>query len=236
MLSPFACGRQASPSDLNFSFALRVVPPSRSLATNRASGRTSVCRCAGAHDRGESAEGQGLASEFSQFVIDKGLKAPLKDRKPSHLLPPTAVIAAQMDALQMNDWPEADAGVRTAFAFAKPPDAANVLPGEASHTRARSWTGKEEWLTWTEFSDLVHSNPYNILLNCEGWQEVSCLNFPSKRFERAVQAIEVIQREHGEGPHQRAHRFTFLLDRVKEGAYKDCWMTVGVRYGDYGNC
>ncbi len=33
---------------------------------------------------------------------------------------PTAVVAAQMDALQMNDWPETDAGARTAFAFTKP--------------------------------------------------------------------------------------------------------------------
>ena len=40
------------------------------------------------------------------------------------------VVAAQLDALQRNDWPEADAGVRAAFAFSKPADAETLLPGQ----------------------------------------------------------------------------------------------------------
>lgn len=39
-------------------------------------------------------------------------------------------MAAQLDALQRNDWPEADAGVRAAFAFSKPADAETLLPGQ----------------------------------------------------------------------------------------------------------
>jgi len=37
---------------------------------------------------------------------------------------------AQLDALQRNDWPEADAGVRVAFAFSKPHGVEQLLPGQ----------------------------------------------------------------------------------------------------------
>lgn len=55
-----------------------------------------------------------MASEFAQHINALSLKAPLQHRRPSPLEPPTAAVAAQMDALQINDWPEADAGVHTA--------------------------------------------------------------------------------------------------------------------------
>ena len=64
--------------------------------------------------------GTSLATEFSQHINAAGLRTPLPHRSPTPMLSPTACIAAQMDALQMNDWPEADAGVRTAFLFSKP--------------------------------------------------------------------------------------------------------------------
>jgi len=41
------------------------------------------------------------------------------------------VVAAQLDALQRNDWPDVDAGVCAAFDFSKPRDAEQLLPGEA---------------------------------------------------------------------------------------------------------
>lgn len=46
----------------------------------------------------------------------------------------TQVVAAQLDALQRNDWPDADAGVRAAFAFSKPADAETLLPGQVLAT------------------------------------------------------------------------------------------------------
>ena len=45
------------------------------------------------------------------------------------MLPPTAVVAAQMDALQMNDWPDPDSGVRTAFLFSKPFECESMVAG-----------------------------------------------------------------------------------------------------------
>ena len=35
-------------------------------------------------------------------------------------MPPNVVVAAQMDALQLNDYPEIDASVQAAYLFAKP--------------------------------------------------------------------------------------------------------------------
>ena len=45
------------------------------------------------------------------------------------MLSPTAAIAAQMDALQMNDWPDMDAGIRTAFLFSKPFGCEGMIAG-----------------------------------------------------------------------------------------------------------
>lgn len=71
--------------------------------------------------------GDSLASEFSAHLNQLSLKAPLQHRRPSPLDPPTAAVAAQLDALQINDWPEPDAGVQTALAFAKPYECEQLL-------------------------------------------------------------------------------------------------------------
>ena len=63
---------------------------------------------------------ENLSSQFAQFVNREGLRDSAKNRRPTPLLPPTSVVEAQMDALQRNDWPEADAGARVAFIFSKP--------------------------------------------------------------------------------------------------------------------
>lgn len=76
-----------------------------------------------------SIAGTALASEFSRHVNTAGLRSPLEHRGPTPMLSPCAVVAAQMDALQMNDWPDTDAGVRTAFLFSKPYDCENMLTG-----------------------------------------------------------------------------------------------------------
>lgn len=77
---------------------------------------------------GATAGGRELASEFSQLVNSAGIASPLANRRPSHMLPPNAVVSAQLEALQRNDWPEPDAGVRAAFAFAKPLHAEDLTP------------------------------------------------------------------------------------------------------------
>jgi len=37
-------------------------------------------------------------------VLARGVRDPARGRRPTPMLPPTAVVAAQLDALQINDW------------------------------------------------------------------------------------------------------------------------------------
>eukprot|EP00775_Hariotina_reticulata_P008697 gene8697-8878_t len=80
-----------------------------------------------AHSYSYEGRGDNLASEFAAHLNQLSLKAPLQHRRPSPLDPPTAAVAAQLDALQINDWPETDAGVLTALAFAKPYECEQLL-------------------------------------------------------------------------------------------------------------
>jgi hypothetical protein len=105
-------------------------------------------------------------------------------------MPPTSVIAAQLDALQMNDYPDPDSGIKTAFAFTKPYDSAGGL---LSHDQVRSWAAAEQWLSFEAFSEQLRSPPYVQLRNFEQWRPVSQMVFPSSRNgARAVQAVEVV--------------------------------------------
>lgn len=62
-------------------------------------------------------------------------------------------------------------------------------------------------------------------------QAASPLVFPSSRHRaKAVCAVEVAPR-----PAQRGQLFTFCLERVEQGPLRNCWLTVGVRVGDYAN-
>ncbi|KAL3153307.1 hypothetical protein ABBQ38_011651 [Trebouxia sp. C0009 RCD-2024] len=114
--------------------------------------------------------GADLARDFSKFVNETGAVTPLKTRRPSHLLPPTAAIAAQLDALQLNDWPERGAGIHTAFMFSKPYGCESMITGPALPDQARSWYGKEAWLSLEEFTSMLQSVEYRPLINCESWQ------------------------------------------------------------------
>ncbi|KAL4440192.1 hypothetical protein ABPG75_003193 [Micractinium tetrahymenae] len=174
--------------------------------------------------------GSGLASDFQSFLNQQGVPELLRDRQPTHLMSPLACIAAQMNALQRNDWPETDAGVQTAFAFAKWEGADELLSAQVGPQRVRSWAAREEWLALPDFSNQLHSPPYSALLNCHSWQPASQLVFPSNRHRnKAVCAVAATAAG-------RQHVFTFCLERVLQGPLRNCWLTVGVRDGDYANC
>ncbi|KAK9828369.1 hypothetical protein WJX81_000058 [Elliptochloris bilobata] len=211
-----------------------------------------------------------LAAEFSQHVVARGVRDPAQGRRPTPMLPPTAVVAAQLDALQINDWPEPDAGVRTAYVFSKPHACEEMTAGQVLPRRAHGWeAGAGEWVTLEDFARVAHSDPYRALLGCESWQVVSEMKFPRTRSgEHAVQAVSVMaRRDTGDSPLEgaegsrnpregfevaergwrrggflapersglRSYTFTFCLERITSGPYKDCWMTVGLRCGDYAN-
>lgn len=61
-------------------------------------------------------------------------------------------------------------------------------------------------------------------------QSASQLVFPSNRHQnKAVCAVAATAAG-------RQHLFTFCLERVLQGPLNNCWLTVGVRKGDYANC
>ncbi|GMH36565.1 hypothetical protein BSKO_04433 [Bryopsis sp. KO-2023] len=199
---------------------LQVLPfPMRVVAA-----RDVVCRATQ-----PEASGEELSSQFSQFLNEQGVTSSTR-RGPSHLLPPTTVVSTLMDALQRNDYPEADSGVKVAFSFSKPRECEEMLPGQTICSHTRSWMAKEEYVDFDTFSRIVHEHPYGDILNFDSWEPISEIVFPSTRFPVAVQAVQV---SHNETPQK--NRFTFCMERIEKGPYKGCWLTVGVRIGDYAN-
>ena len=134
----------------------------------------------------------------------------------------------------------------------------SVAPVPESAPR-RSWVAKEEWLDLDGFRRLLGAPPYDVMLGCDSWRPASPLVFPgSRQGARAVQSVEVVaarrpapgaaaqqgaslqqgaQQQGGIGGEEaaggRTYRFTFCLERVESGGMKGCWLTVGVRVGDY---
>ncbi|GJP41100.1 hypothetical protein CLOM_g1148 [Closterium sp. NIES-68] len=212
-------------------------------------------------------EADELTAEFLRFVSETQQQWPLADRNPTALLPPTAVVRAQMDALMRNDWPEADSGVQTAFNFAMPHRVDEILPGSARPPvkEARAWDASERYLSVEGFKKLLREPMYAALLHCEAWEFASPMAFHGKNDSKALQAVKVRAAPTALAPtspaaaaaaesageaskdgsggaadadlfgRTREYTYTFCLQKVLEGAFKGCWMVVGLRVGDYAN-
>lgn len=46
----------------------------------------------------------------------------------------------------------------------------NSLSLQPLPSHARSWHGKEEWFSLSEFTSMLQSEDYRPLINCESWQ------------------------------------------------------------------
>lgn len=42
------------------------------------------------------------------------------------------------------------------------------MAGESK--RVHAWAGTELWLPFKDFSNMLHSPPYSVMLNCDSWQ------------------------------------------------------------------
>ncbi|CAI5533389.1 unnamed protein product [Closterium sp. Naga37s-1] len=138
-------------------------------------------------------EADALTAEFLRFVSETQQQWPLADRHPTALLPPTAVVRAQMDALMRNDWPEADSGIQTAFNFAMPHKVDEILPGSARPPvkEARAWDASERYLSVEGFKKLLREPMYAALLHCDSWEFASPMAFHGKADSKALQAVKV---------------------------------------------
>jgi hypothetical protein len=176
-----------------------------------------------------------LDTQFARLVNEQGAAGltpnSIERRGPSHLLSPPLAVAAILNALQRNDWPDTDTGVETAFSFTKPWTDGGELPSPGALRRVRAWTALETFLDLKEFSNHLHSPPYKVLLEMDEWHASAPLIFPSSRSEnKAVQAVTVTSSSKENG---RTYNFTFCLEKQVAGGMKGCWLVAGVRQGDY---
>ena len=118
---------------------------------------------------------------------------------PNPDIAPAEVIAIQLNGLQYNDSPEIDAGIRQTWAFA--------------HPRNRAMTGPLQ-----RFATMLKSPGYDMMLYHASHQIVPANSGDGWR------QFDVFM-ESGNG---KLLQFAWIVEKVTEGRYKDCWMTVAV--------
>ena len=118
---------------------------------------------------------------------------------PNPDIAPAEVIAIQLNGLQYNDSPEIDAGIRQTWAFA--------------HPRNRAMTGP-----LSRFANMLKGPGYDMLLYHASHQIVPANSGDGWR------QFDVFM-ESGNG---KLLQFAWIVEKVTEGRYKDCWMTVAV--------
>ena len=118
---------------------------------------------------------------------------------PNPDIAPAEVIAIQLNGLQYNDSPEIDAGIRQTWAFA--------------HPRNRAMTGP-----LSRFANMLKGPGYDMLLYHASHQIV-----PAKSGDGWRQFDVFMESENG-----KLLQFAWIVEKVTEGQYKDCWMTVAV--------
>jgi len=138
---------------------------------------------------------------FPALVMAKGLVYP----DPSIL--PSEVVSIQLNGLKNNDINKKDFGIQQAWAFA--------------HPRNRAFTGPLR-----RFSMMLKSPPYDTLLNHKS-HSIKNLTSPEKGQDEDGadwQKFDVLM----ERPNGRILYFSWVVQKVTQGNFKDCWMTISV--------
>ena len=118
---------------------------------------------------------------------------------PNPDIAPAEVIAIQLNGLQHNDSPETDAGIRQTWAFA--------------HPRNRAMTGPLK-----RFTTMLKGPGYDVMLNHASHEIV-----PANSGEGWRQFDVFMETENG-----TVMQFAWIVEKVTDGRYKNCWMTVAV--------
>ncbi len=134
------------------------------------------------------------------------LCAPAWAQEPTPNLTPRQVVEAQLAAMQHNDEPEPDAGIRTAFRFASPSN--------------RETTGPVE-----RFIEMVKQPGYDALLN----HRQSSLSPTTQKGDQARIKVHLIDAKGKESA------FVWILSKQTVSPYKGCWMTDSVFRVDIGD-
>lgn len=118
--------------------------------------------------------------------------------EPNPDLHPQMVVKFQLQALQQNDNPVPNAGIRLAYEFASPGN-------------------RESIGGFGNFVDMIHQG-YSALLNHSDF-ELEPIKIAG---DHAVQHINLVDSD------GTAHNYVWILRRQDEGNYADCWLTDSV--------
>jgi hypothetical protein len=189
-------------------------------------------------------QGLQMSRDFSMLLLKKreqvgALNMDRHHKQPSALLPPHRAVQVQLEALQMNDWPDVDAGCKHAYRFAvrannylfgsvgkpfmlKPgksdpsilADRLYIDPHFDDRHIAKSWLGVDRLEDEESFVKTLKTH-FLPLIGADGFEWAGPPQFRADGAACTVAALV-----HGD---KGTSHFAFDLVRVTDGAYKDCW-------------
>ena len=140
-----------------------------------------------------------ILSAFLTALFFSSTTQAAKTVYPNPDIAPAEVIAIQLHGLQYNDTPEIDAGINQTWEFA--------------HPRNRAMTGP-----LPRFAAMLKGPGYGMMLNHVSHQIVPVNSRDGwRQFDVFMEA--------GNG---QVLQFSWIVEKVTEGRYEDCWMTVAV--------
>mmetsp|Transcript_6660 Transcript_6660/g.24694 ORF Transcript_6660/g.24694 Transcript_6660/m.24694 type:complete len:254 (-) Transcript_6660:1826-2587(-) len=186
-------------------------------------------------DRGDSF-GAAMMRQFMRMVNEDESLAPRIPRRPSPLLSPCAAIQAQMECLMRNNYPDENAGLRSAFDFSMPFEVDRILVGQ-THLKSklsRSWC-EDGWVGFEDFALQLQTH-YSPLIECMAWEFASELRFVDSERDIVEQDVRVLVEKacdlnstRGANHEPRCqHVYRIVLEKVTCGAYSGIWLTTRV--------
>ena len=119
--------------------------------------------------------------------------------KPNSNLKPLDVLMIQLNSLKNNNNPYKDAGIEQAWEFAHPFNKASTGPLE-------------------RFKQMIYSDNYKILISHENSKTIILEKTPNK----FVYKVYILSKD------KKKYYYIWQIEKVKEGKFKNCWMTTGV--------
>ena len=127
--------------------------------------------------------------------------------RPDPSIAPAEVVAIQLMGLKNNDLVETDFGIRQTWSFA--------------HPKNRNVTGP-----FPRFAQMLKGPGYSVLLNHKSHEIRSGLGAPkgSASSDEIRRQFDVFM----ETARGNILHFSWIVEKVASGQFKDCWMTVSV--------
>ena len=119
--------------------------------------------------------------------------------KPNSKLNPFDVLMIQLNSLKNNDDPYKDAGIEQTWEFAHPINKRSTGPLE-------------------KFKQMIYSDSYNILISHENNKSIIL----KESLNKFVYKVYVLSKD------KKKYYYIWQIEKVKEGKFKNCWMTTGV--------